>query len=55
MSKKSQAKKRRLGKQLKRSRRMPLLATLRTHRGAQFNLFARDWRRTKLKKKITFE
>ncbi len=55
MSKKTQTKKRRLGKQLKRARRIPLMATLRTHRKAQFNLFARDWRKSKLKKKISFE
>ncbi|MCL5262618.1 MAG: 50S ribosomal protein L39e [Candidatus Marsarchaeota archaeon] len=55
MSKKSQYKKRRLGKQLKRSRRMPLLATLRTHRRVQYNRYARDWRRTKLRKKIKMD
>ena len=49
MSKKSPYKKKRLGKMFKRSRRMPLLATLRTHRRMQQNKFARSWRTTKLK------
>jgi ribosomal protein L39E len=49
MSKKTQYKKQRLGKKLKQTRRMPLLATLRTHRRIQQNMFNRNWRRTKLK------
>ena len=49
MSKKSHVKKARLGKALKRSRRMPLLAVVRTHRRVQTNLFARNWRKSKLK------
>ncbi|MCL4371947.1 50S ribosomal protein L39e [Candidatus Marsarchaeota archaeon] len=49
MSKKSELKKKRLGKMLKRSRRIPVLAMLRTHRRIQQNLFQRNWRRTKLK------
>jgi ribosomal protein L39E len=48
MSKKSKIKKERLGKQLKRSRRIPVLAMVRTHRRIQQNLFSRNWRRTKL-------
>ncbi|MEM3883567.1 50S ribosomal protein L39e [Candidatus Micrarchaeum sp.] len=48
MSKKSKIKKERLGKQIKRSRRIPVLAMVRTHRRIQQNLFARNWRRTKL-------
>ncbi len=48
MTKKSNLKKRRLGKALKKSRKMPLLAVVRTHRRLQSNLFARNWRRTKL-------
>ena len=51
MSKKSAYKKRRLGKKLKQARRMPLLATLRTHRKAQQNRFQRNWRTQKLKLK----
>ncbi len=38
-----------LGKQLKKNRRIPVLAILRTHRRAQFNIFKRDWRRRKLR------
>ncbi len=49
MSKKSEHRKKRLGKMLKRSRRIPVLAMMRTHRRIQQNLFARNWRRTKLK------
>lgn len=48
MSKKSSIKKQRLGKALKKSRRIPLLAIVRTHRRIQTNAFARDWRRQKL-------
>ena len=51
MGKKSQEKKRRLGKKLKQVRRMPLLVTLRTHRRKQQNLFNRNWRKQKLKLK----
>jgi ribosomal protein L39E len=39
----------RLGKELKKARRIPLLAIVRTHRKIQTNNFARNWRRTKLK------
>ncbi len=49
MGKKSRTKKMRLGKELKKSRRIPLLAIVRTHRRIQSNNFARNWRRTKLK------
>ncbi|MEM0107101.1 MAG: hypothetical protein QXD11_02335 [Candidatus Micrarchaeaceae archaeon] len=55
MSKKTSIKKARLGHALKQSRKIPLLATLRTHRKIQYNKFARDWRKQKLKKKIDFE
>jgi ribosomal protein L39E len=49
MSKKSAYKKRRLGKKLKQTRRIPLLATLRTHRRLQQNRFSRNWRSQKIK------
>jgi len=49
MGKKSAYKKRRLGKKLKQTRRMPLLATLRTHRRMQQNRFNRNWRSQKIK------
>ncbi len=51
MSRKTREKKMRLGANLKRSRRLPPLASIRTHRRLQMNLFKRDWRRTKLKLK----
>jgi ribosomal protein L39E len=50
MTKKTSYEKRRLGKKLKQSRRMPVLATIRTHRRIQFNMFSRDWRHKKIKK-----
>ena len=49
MSKKSRNFKMMLGSRNKRARRLPLLASLRTHRRLQSNLFGRDWRRSKLK------
>ncbi|HUC38725.1 MAG TPA: hypothetical protein VL944_01175 [Candidatus Acidoferrum sp.] len=49
MTKKSRTKKMRLGKEMKKSRRIPLLAIVRTHRRVQQNLFGRNWRRHKLK------
>ncbi len=49
MSKKTRSKKERLGKKLKQARRMPLLAIMRTHRRLESNMFARNWRRQKLK------
>jgi ribosomal protein L39E len=49
MGKKTPYKKKRLGKKLKQVRRMPLLATLRTHRRLQQNKFTRHWRSQKLK------
>ncbi|MCL5675203.1 MAG: 50S ribosomal protein L39e [Candidatus Marsarchaeota archaeon] len=52
MSKKSMEKKLRLGKELKRNRRVPVLAILRTHRKVQYNKFQRDWRRRKLRIKV---
>ncbi len=45
-------KKLRLGKELKRNRRVPVLAILRTHRKVQYNKFQRDWRRRKLRIKV---
>ena len=48
MSKKTAYKKKRLGKKLKQTRRMPLLATLRTHRKLQQNRFSRNWRSQKI-------
>lgn len=52
MSKKTQLKKRMLGHKLKQSRRVPALARLRTHQRLQQNLFARNWRRTKMRLKV---
>jgi ribosomal protein L39E len=52
MSKKSREKKMMLGNRLKRSRRLPLLASMRTHRKLQSNKFARDWRSRKLRLKV---
>ena len=49
MGKKSALKKRRLGKMLKRNRRMPILAMVRTHRSIQYNQRQRSWRRSKLR------
>jgi large subunit ribosomal protein L39e len=49
MGKKSFQKKMMLGKRLKRNRRIPLLAMMRTHRRLQSNKFQRDWRHRKLK------
>ena len=48
MSKKSKIEKESLGKQIKRSRRIPVLAMVRTHRRIEQNLFSRNWRKTKL-------
>lgn len=50
MTKKTSERKRMLGKKLKQSRRIPVLATIRTHRRLQFNMFSRDWRHRKIKK-----
>jgi len=50
MTKKTGDEKRRLGMMLKRNRRIPVLATIRTHRRLQFNMFTRDWRHRKIKK-----
>lgn len=52
MTKKSAQKKKMLGSKLKRSRRMPVLAVLRTHRRVQMNKFRRDWRHNKLDLKV---
>ncbi len=49
MTRKTFKKKMMLGKKLKRNRRMPVLAMMRTHRRLQSNKFARDWRHRKLK------
>jgi large subunit ribosomal protein L39e len=49
VSKKSLKKKMRLGKALKRNRRIPVLAMVRTRRKIQHNKFQRDWRSRKLR------
>lgn len=49
MTRKTQYKKRRLGKKNKQSRRLPLLTRLRTHQRLQQNTFKRDWRRSKMR------
>ncbi|MDE1828370.1 MAG: 50S ribosomal protein L39e [Candidatus Micrarchaeota archaeon] len=49
MSKKTLSQKRSLGKSLKRNRRIPVLAILRTHRKVQHNRFQREWRHRKLR------
>ncbi|MGC8568187.1 MAG: 50S ribosomal protein L39e [Candidatus Micrarchaeia archaeon] len=48
MGKKSLDKKRKLAKAGNKSRRIPVLAILRTHRRIQSNKLARSWRRQKL-------
>ena len=48
MSKKTPLKKARLGRKIKQSRRIPLLATLRTHRTIEYNGNKRNWRKDKL-------
>jgi ribosomal protein L39E len=48
MGKKTLRKKMMLGKKLKQNRRMPVLATLRTHRRLSSNKFQRNWRSRKL-------
>lgn len=52
MVRKSAVRKRMLGRRLKRARRIPLLASLRTHRRLQSNKFQRNWRTHKLKIKV---
>jgi ribosomal protein L39E len=52
MSKKSRTKKMMLGRRLKRARKLPLIASLRTHRRLQSNMFARDWRSRKLRLEV---
>lgn len=42
-------KKKSLGKMLKRNKRVPALAVIRTHRRVQYNKLQRDWRRRKLR------
>ncbi len=49
MGKKEARKKSRLGKALKRNRRIPILAIVRTHRRIEYNKFQRDWRHRKLR------
>lgn len=49
MTKKTRSKKMRLGRKLKQSRRMPLLASVRTHRRIQSNRMVRNWRRQKMR------
>ncbi|MCL4411274.1 MAG: 50S ribosomal protein L39e [Candidatus Marsarchaeota archaeon] len=51
MSKKTFEDKLKLGKHLKKARRIPLLAVLRTHKGIEYNQFTRNWRHTKIKNK----
>ncbi len=55
MSKKTEKKKKMLGKRLKRAKRIPLLASLRTHRKLQTNKFQRNWRSQKLRLKVEKE
>jgi ribosomal protein L39E len=50
MVRKSTNRKMMLGHKLKQSRRMPLLAMLRTHRRLSQNKFRREWRSKKIKK-----
>ncbi len=52
MGKKTVKKKMMLGNRLKQSRRIPLLAIVRTHRKIEHNMFKRDWRHRKLKLKL---
>ncbi len=53
MAKKSQAKKMRFAAQGRRARvRVPLLATLRTHRRVQTSKHGRNWRGVKLRLKV---
>ncbi len=52
MTKKSPERKRILGNRLKRARRIPLLASLRTHRRLQQNKFQRNWREKKMGLKV---
>ncbi len=52
MGKKSVERKKILGNRMKRSRRIPVLAILRTHRRIEYNTFKRDWRHRKLKLKV---
>lgn len=49
MSKKTVKQKTTLGKMLKRNRRMPVLAVMRTHRSKQQNKFQRSWRTRKMR------
>ncbi len=48
MSKKSEKKKMMLGRQIKRNKRIPVLAVLRTHRRIEYNILKRNWRKKKL-------
>lgn len=52
MGKKSVERKKILGNRMKRARRIPVLAILRTHRRIEYNRFQRDWRHRKLKLKV---
>lgn len=49
MGKKSLEKKLTLGRYLKRNRRIPIMAIGKSHRRLQYNLFQRNWRRSKLR------
>jgi len=55
MSKKNATKKKMLGKQIKRARRIPMLAIMRTHRRISSNRFQRNWRTAKLRKRVRFD
>jgi len=49
MGKKSETKKRRLGKAGKQNRRMPIFVTVRTKRKVLWNNRRREWRTSKLR------
>jgi ribosomal protein L39E len=49
---KSAEKKRMLGSAMKKSRKLPVLAQIRTHRRIQYNKFGRNWRKRKLDLKV---
>ena len=49
---KSSEKKKMLGRAMKKSRRLPVLAQIRSHRRITYNKFSRNWRRRKLDLKV---
>jgi ribosomal protein L39E len=55
MTRKTRKLKLRLGRKLKQSRRIPLVARLRTHRRLQQNRYARNWRQRKMRLKVDEE